>query len=321
VLGLGGVLAAAPSALAWTWPADGPVLREFSVGSNPYAGGQHRGIDVALAGARVVRAPAGGTVSYAGQLPSHGLTVTIATGDGHKATLTHLGPLLVRRGQHVAEGAPVAEAGPSGDPEHDTPYVHLGVRVGDGETYVDPLTLLPPLGAPIPPPAPPAPPAPAPAPPAAAPAPPPPTETSPPDSTPAPEPAPAPSPAPAPATSPDQPGVPAPAVGAEGADAATPPTVVRKQRPTAPVPHRRPAREPRAGSRISAEPPPLRSGAGSAPVAGVALQAALAEAATRVETKPGEGAARPGGRDLAGLARDAARSPTPSAAPTASGPA
>jgi hypothetical protein len=39
-------LAAPATAGAWTWPTDGPVLRPFSLGSDPYAGGQHRGIDI-----------------------------------------------------------------------------------------------------------------------------------------------------------------------------------------------------------------------------------------------------------------------------------
>ena len=39
-------LVAAPAAAAWTWPVAGPVLRPFSFGSDPYAGGQHRGVDI-----------------------------------------------------------------------------------------------------------------------------------------------------------------------------------------------------------------------------------------------------------------------------------
>ena len=78
-------LAVAPASWAWGWPADGPVLRGFSVSDSKYAGGQHRGVDIALAGAAVVRAPAAGEVTFAGQVPTHGLTVTIATRDGHKA--------------------------------------------------------------------------------------------------------------------------------------------------------------------------------------------------------------------------------------------
>jgi hypothetical protein len=39
--------AGAPPALAWTWPADGPVLRPFVFGDDPYVGGLHRGVDIA----------------------------------------------------------------------------------------------------------------------------------------------------------------------------------------------------------------------------------------------------------------------------------
>jgi murein DD-endopeptidase MepM/ murein hydrolase activator NlpD len=124
--------------------ADPAVLRDFSVGSNPYAGGQHRGIDVALGGARIVRAPVAGEVTFAGQVATNGSTVTIATEDGQKASLTHLGTVLVERGERVAEGDPVARPGPSGVPEHDEPYVHLGIREAN-DAYVDPLQYLGPL--------------------------------------------------------------------------------------------------------------------------------------------------------------------------------
>ena len=150
-------------AWAWAWPADGSVLRGYSVGADKYAAGQHRGIDIALGDAQAVRAPASGEVSFAGPVPTHGLTVTIVTTDGYRASLTHLGTLRVRKGATVAEGDPIAEPGPSGEAEHDVPYLHLGTRVGEDE-YVDPLGLLPPRSAPSPPPAPAAPPAPAPLP-------------------------------------------------------------------------------------------------------------------------------------------------------------
>ena len=125
-----GALAGGSPAWAWTWPADGAVLREFSVGTDTYAAGQHRGVDIALGDSRVVVAPAAGEVSFAGQVPTHGLTVTIRTSDGYKASLTHLGALRVRKGATVAEGDPIADPGPSGEAEHEVPYLHLGIRVG-----------------------------------------------------------------------------------------------------------------------------------------------------------------------------------------------
>ncbi|MDQ3380480.1 MAG: M23 family metallopeptidase, partial [Actinomycetota bacterium] len=152
-------LTTASGAQAWAWPADGDVLRAFSLGDNPYAGGQHRGVDIALGGVRTVRAPVSGEVAFAGSVPTHGLTVTILAADGYKVSLTHLGPLLVKRDDHVGEGSSVAEPGPSGTAEHEVAYVHLGVRIGADDTYVDPLSLLPSRAAPTPPPPPVAPPA------------------------------------------------------------------------------------------------------------------------------------------------------------------
>ena len=100
-------------------------------------------------------APASGVVAFAGSVGANGKVVTIETDDGYSVTLVHLGAFSVGKGDAVGEGAPVGTIGPSGTPEHDVPYVHLGVRVtSDSQGYVDPLTLLPPRAAPAPPPPP-----------------------------------------------------------------------------------------------------------------------------------------------------------------------
>ena len=138
-------LVAVPSAAAWTWPLGGPVLRPYSLGPDPYAAGQHRGIDVAGAPGEQVLAPASGTVSFAGTVPTHGRTITIQTADGYAVSLTHLGEIGVEKGEAVTEGARVGVAGASGESEWPAPYVHLGVRVAaTADGYVDPATLLPP---------------------------------------------------------------------------------------------------------------------------------------------------------------------------------
>jgi len=140
-------------ALAWTWPVDGPVLQPFDYGEDPYAGGQHRGIDVGGASGAPVFAPAAGTVSFAGFVPGGGQTVTIQTADGYSVTLVHLGDIAVELGAVVEEGRVVGVVGPSGTPEVAEPYVHLGIRVtADENGYLDPLAFLPPRGAGPPPP-------------------------------------------------------------------------------------------------------------------------------------------------------------------------
>jgi hypothetical protein len=163
--------AGAPPALAWTWPADGPVLKPFVLGDDPYAGGQHRGVDIAAGAGAMVRAPAAGRVSFAGTVPSGGRTVTVQTADGYSVTLVHLGSVSVAAETVVAEGAALGTIGPSGDPEHAEPYVHLGIRVtAEEDGYVDPVAFLSERPqAPVAPPEPPAEPVPAhPAPPPAA---------------------------------------------------------------------------------------------------------------------------------------------------------
>src|SRR5215211_595910 len=139
------MLAAPLSASAWSWPAGGAVVRPFVFGPDPYAAGQHRGIDVAALPGDLVVAPASGVVSFAGTLPTHGVAATIRTADGWSVTLLHLGSVSVSAGDSVAEGAVVAAIGASGVPEVAGPYVHLGIRsTSDEQGYVDPLGLLPP---------------------------------------------------------------------------------------------------------------------------------------------------------------------------------
>jgi hypothetical protein len=135
----------APAAYGWSWPVQGPVLQAFSYDEvHPYASGQHRGVDIGVeAAGDPVAAPAGGTITFAGTVPTSGECVTIETADGYSVTLTHLGSILAVRGAEVAEGDSVGTAGPSGTPEVQGPYVHLGIRVtADENGYVDPLSLL-----------------------------------------------------------------------------------------------------------------------------------------------------------------------------------
>ena len=153
VLALLAVLVVTPQASAWSWPLRGDVLRPYSLGPDPYAAGQHRGVDVAGSAGETVWAPAAGTISFVGVVPSSGRTVTIQT-DGYAVSLTHLGETTIAKGATVAEGDAVGVAGQSGDAEWPTPYVHLGIRVSSAaDGYVDPASLLPPRAVVPPPPA------------------------------------------------------------------------------------------------------------------------------------------------------------------------
>ncbi len=142
VLSLLVLLLAAPPAHAGSWrrPVQGPLLRAFEVGANPYAAGQHRGVDLAAPLGAAVRSACSGRVSFAGRVPGGGLTVSTRCGP-LIATYQHLGVLAVRRGQAVRAGARLGTIGRSGKPAVSTPHVHLGVREAASGRYVDPLSL------------------------------------------------------------------------------------------------------------------------------------------------------------------------------------
>jgi Peptidase family M23 len=136
-------LAVPSSAAAWSWPVTGPVLRPFHVDGDPYAAGQHRGVEIAAAPGEDVLAPIAGVVAFSGTVPGAGRTITLRTEDGYSITLLHLGSLAVRAGTAVAERDVVAGA-ELGAGEWGVPSVYLGVRLtAEPHGYLDPLSLLP----------------------------------------------------------------------------------------------------------------------------------------------------------------------------------
>ncbi len=165
---------AGPAEAAWVWPVAGEVITPYRNGNDPYASGQHRGIDIAAPVGAPVVAAAGGEVRFAGTAGSSGLTVSVRTGDGFDTSYLHLSSLAVRAGVNVSVGDRIGAVGTTGARSAAAPHLHLGVRdAGTRHAYHDPLAFLPPPpGSPAPnPPAPAPAPAPEPAPPAAAPAP------------------------------------------------------------------------------------------------------------------------------------------------------
>jgi Peptidase family M23 len=134
----------------WTWPVRGPVITAYRVGDDPYAAGQHRGVDIgAGVGSRVVAAT-GGTVTFAGAVGSSGLLVSERTADGRfDLSYLHLSSVSARRGETVAAGAALGAVGTSGHRSAEAPHLHFGVRdAGSRSAYRDPLDFLgpPPAG-------------------------------------------------------------------------------------------------------------------------------------------------------------------------------
>jgi hypothetical protein len=137
----------------WVWPIRGDVITPYRNGSDPYAAGQHRGIDIAGAVGTAVVAATSGEVRFAAVAGSSGLTVSVRTADGrYDTSYLHLSSTAVRRGDLVAAGEPVGTVGTSGTRSAAAPHVHFGVRdAGSRHAYHDPLGFLPPPPATEPP--------------------------------------------------------------------------------------------------------------------------------------------------------------------------
>lgn len=122
--------------------ADGlHVLRGFSPPATPYGPG-HLGIDLAAGVGDSVLAAGPGVVRFAGQVAGRGVVV-VAHPDGIS---TEYEPLLVlvRVGARVSAGQPIGRVTGLHRGCPATGCLHWGAR--RGERYLDPLSLLRPLG-------------------------------------------------------------------------------------------------------------------------------------------------------------------------------
>src|SRR5918999_101547 len=143
-----------PSASAeWVWPVRGEMITSYRNGADPYAAGQHRGIDIGAATGTPVVAAAGGEVRFAGTAGSSGLTVSVRTADGrYDTSYLHLSSTSVREGDPVATGQRLGAVGTTGSRSATAPHLHFGVRdAGSRHAYHDPLGFLPPPTATEPP--------------------------------------------------------------------------------------------------------------------------------------------------------------------------
>ncbi|MDT7843642.1 murein hydrolase activator EnvC family protein [Streptomyces justiciae] len=128
-------------AIARTWPVGvrPPVLRTWEPPPTAYARG-HRGVDLAAPPGTPVRAVAAGRVSFAGRVAGKGVLSIALTGTDLRTTYEPV-RATVKKGEEVTPGEVVATVEPTGS-HCTTTCVHWGLRRGD--TYLDPLSLLPP---------------------------------------------------------------------------------------------------------------------------------------------------------------------------------
>jgi len=123
------------------WPVRGRLVSDYGTGEG---GTRNDGINIAAPAGTTVLAADAGTVAYAGnELRGYGNLVLIKHANGWMTAYAHNSVLLVKRGQKVRRGQPIARIGATGAVSR--PQLHFEVR--HGAKALDPTDYLPPGGA------------------------------------------------------------------------------------------------------------------------------------------------------------------------------
>ena len=119
--------------MRFRWPVSGRVIAGFG----PRANSSHNdGINIAVPNGTEVVASEGGMIAYAGsELKGYGNLVLIRHESNWVTAYAHNDEILVKRGDRVRRGQPIARAGRSGTV--DQPQVHFEIR--QGSRPVDPV--------------------------------------------------------------------------------------------------------------------------------------------------------------------------------------
>ncbi|WP_109483055.1 peptidoglycan DD-metalloendopeptidase family protein [Paraburkholderia sp. C35] len=122
----------APQTARFVWPASGPVTLNFDEG-------QSRAIHIGGSAGETIKAASAGRVIYAGsQIKAYGLLVIVKHDKRFVSAYGNNARVLVKEGDAVKQGQPIAEMGAADDPH---PYLIFELR--DSAKAVDPQSYLP----------------------------------------------------------------------------------------------------------------------------------------------------------------------------------
>lgn len=107
-----------------SWPTDGLISHRYGT-ARADGFGTWQGLVISARDNTQVRAVQGGQVAYAGYLLGYGLVVVLGHADGYATIYGHNQQLLVKTGETIRSGAPIAIAGNTGSLETTGVYFAL----------------------------------------------------------------------------------------------------------------------------------------------------------------------------------------------------
>ena len=123
------------------WPVlGGWVSSHFGIRADPFTGRRafHEGVDIASRLGSPIKAMGDGVVAHAGPKSGYGLLVEVTHGQGYTTRYAHVSEALVKVGDRITKGQPVAKVGSSG--RSTGPHLHFEVhrhgRAVDPRSYL-----------------------------------------------------------------------------------------------------------------------------------------------------------------------------------------
>lgn len=122
------------------WPVTGRITSAFGYRKHPISKRRdfHKGIDIANKSGTEIVAAGSGIVTYSGWNGNYGKVIIIDHGYGYKTAYAHNKNNIVKVGDRVKKGQPIAELGSTG--RSTGPHVHFEIRY-NGQ-HIDPIQVL-----------------------------------------------------------------------------------------------------------------------------------------------------------------------------------